>query len=171
MKAQRVLAWIVFAAWLTWATALHAWLGQHGTGWLPDLGLVLVFSLLARLEAADAPWLMLATVCARAALAVEGHAALAAGVLGLVPLVLWVRGTFELTAPAWRTLFCGLFVLGFDAWLLVARHVRGEAGESSFAGALLGLVPIALVSALLSLCCGPLFASLPGLTPLRRRTW
>ncbi len=168
---QRVVAWVLFTAWLVWMQSLQALWSRHGGALVPDLGLVLVFSVLARLEARDAPWMVVSALVARAALAVEPAVALAAGFALVVALVFFVRGAFELTMATWRALFCGLSVLVFDGWLVFVQHVRGLAEGSSFVLAMLALVPVAITSALVSLACGPLLAHLPGLTPLRRRRW
>jgi hypothetical protein len=168
---QRAVAWLLLGAWLVWIQALQALWSRHGGLFVPDLGLVLVFSVLARLEAKNAPWIVLVALVARAALAVEPAVALASGFALVVALVLFVRGAFELTMATWRALFCGLAVLVFDGWLVLVQHVRGQAEGASLVLALLALVPVALTSALVSLAFGSVLAHLPGLTPLRGRRW
>lgn len=170
MNAQRWIAWLVFTVWLVWLHALHAWLARDGWSWAPDLGLVFVFSVLARLEAKELPWLLACALVARAALAVEPATALGAGLTGMALAVLAARGMLELTAPAWRTLCCAAAVFAFDAWLVLVARVRGSGGEP-FASALVGLVPVAISTGLVSLALGPALAHLPGLTPLRSRKW
>lgn len=171
MNAQRWIAWIVLAAWLMWLHALQAWLARGGSIWVPDLALVLVFSVVARIEPKDGPGVVIVALLARAALAVEPGAALGAGLLGLVFLELWARGLFELTAPTWRALFAGVMVFAFDAWLALLHAVRGGAGPEPFVLVLAALLPAAFLSALVSLALGPALAHLPGLSPLRSRRW
>ncbi|MBK7875719.1 MAG: hypothetical protein IPJ77_08205 [Planctomycetes bacterium] len=171
MSAQRWIAWIVLGAWLVWLHALQAWLGSGGSAWVPDLALVLVFSLVARIEPKDAPGIVLVAVVARAALAVDPGAALAAGLLGLVLLELLARGLFELTAPAWRALFAGALVFAFDAWLAGLHALHAGIGPVPFVRVLAALVPAAFTSAIVSLALGPALAHLPGLSPLRSRRW
>jgi hypothetical protein len=170
---QRWIAWVVLAAWFVWTHALQAWLARGGSLWVPDLAFVLLFSVLARLEPKDAPGLVIVALFARAALSVEPGAALAAGIVAVALLAFWARNLFELTAPAWRALFCGALVLGFDAWLLGVHVLRGGlAGtELPVVLALARLLPVALATALASLVLGPALAHLPGLTPLRSRKW
>lgn len=169
MNAQRWIAWIVLGAWLVWLHALQAWLGG-GSAWAPDIALVLVFSLVARIESKDALGVVIVALLARAALAVEPGAALGAGLLGLVLLELLARGLFELTAPAWRALFAGAMVFAFDAWL-AGVHALHDDGPIPFVRVLAALVPAAFTSAIVSLALGPALAHLPGLSPLRSRRW
>ncbi|MBI5361943.1 MAG: hypothetical protein HZA53_02110 [Planctomycetes bacterium] len=171
MKSQRWIAWVVLGAWLVWMHALQAWCGRGGALWIPDLALVLLFSVVARIEPKDAPGVVLVALFARAALAVEPGAALAAGLLGLVLLELLARNLFELTQPAWRALFAGVMVLAFDAWLAALHALSGGAGPGSFVRVLAALVPAAFTSAIVSLLLGPALAHLPGLAPLRSRRW
>ena len=170
---QRWIAWIVLAAWLVWTHALQAWLARGGGLWVPDLAFVLLFSVLARLETKDAPGLVIVALLARAALSVEPAAALGAGIVAVAMLAFWTRGLFELTAPAWRGLFCAAFVLAFDGWLLGVHVVRGGlAGtETPVVLVLTRLLPVALATGVASLLLGPALAHLPGLTPLRSRKW
>lgn len=170
MNAQRWIAWILFTAWLVWLHALHAVLARGGSSWVPDLGLVLVFSVLARLESKDLPLVLAGALVARAALAVDPAPALAAGLVGLALAVLAARGVFELTAPTWRALGCAVAVFGFHAWLAIVARVRGADGEPLVL-ALFALVPAAVTTGIVSLLLGPALAHLPGLTPLRSRKW
>jgi hypothetical protein len=62
-----------------------------------------------------------------------------------------------------------VLVLVFDAWLSIAHVARSPVVEP--ARALLSAWPAAITSALLAFAAGPLLARLPGLTPLRRRSW
>lgn len=169
--SQRVVAFVLLTAWLVWTQAVQAWMARSIDWIVPDFGLVLVFSVLARLETRDAPWLVLCALVARSALAVEPAVAIAAGLSLVVALVLFVRGTIEITMATWRGLFCGIAVFVFDAWLLFVHHVRGEANGASFIVALLALLPPAILSGAAAFVCAPFFAHLPGLTPLRRTRW
>lgn len=171
MKSQRWIAWVVLCAWLVWLHALQAVIASGGTAWVPDLALVLLVSVVARIEPKDAPGVVIVALLARAALAVEHGAALAAGLLGLVLLELLARNLLELTQPLWRALFAGAVVFLFHAWLAALHALHGGAGSSSFAHTLAALLPAALLSALVSLALGPALAHLPGLSPLRSRRW
>lgn len=145
--------------------------GADASRWIPDFGLVLALSLLARLETADVPLCTLLTAVARSTASVEPNIALCAGLMGVFVLALAARTVVELTGPMWRTLAAGVLVFAFDAWLMLVQreHLRFQSIEIGLS--LSRAWPAALASALLALCAGPLLAHLPGLTPLRRRRW
>ena len=170
MIVSRGLAWLLFLAWVTWGFALQGWLGG-GSRWMPDLGLVLALSLLARLDARGAPLLALCVALARASLSSEPAVALLAGASGVVLLALAARSVVELTGPLWRAAVAGALVFVFDAWLMAVHHVRAR----DLAGGLpfdpIAILPAALTSALLALVLGPALVHLPGLSPLRSRRW
>lgn len=169
--ALRVTGWVLFTVWAVWLFALQGFLGAETSlaRWLPDFGLVLVLSLVAQLEARDAPLLALCAVLARASVSTEPAIAQAAGFLGIIGLALTARSVVELTGPLSRALVCGFLVVVFDGWLVLVHSVR----TSSLAGAapILCAWPSGITSALLALVMGPLLAHFPGLTPLRRRRW
>ena len=173
MKNGRLLAWTLFTVWATWMFALETKLGAAGAAsrWVPDFGLVLALSLLARLNARDVPICALLTAFARAAFSVEPHAALCAGLLGVCALALAARSVVELTSPVWRTLAAGALVFAFDAWLMLVHRERLQAHSIAIDLPLGAAWTSACASALLALFAGPLFAHLPGLSPLRSRQW
>ena len=55
--------------------------------------------------------------------------------------------------------------------LSIAQVMRAGGAESFHSAALFASFPAALTSAALALGFGPLLARLPGLTPIRRRSW
>lgn len=173
MRAARILAWTFFTVWATWMFALQSTLGSGNTAshWIPDFGLVLALSLLARLDAADVPLCALLTALARSASSLEPNVALCAGFMAVFLLALAVRSVVELTGPLWRTLAAGVFVFAFDAWLMLVHHEHLKAHAIDVGLTLSRLWPVAAASALLALFAGPVFAHLPGLSPLRRRAW
>jgi hypothetical protein len=168
--APRVFAWCFFAVWAVWLFALQAWLGREASAarWLPDLGLVLALSLLARAEVTDAPILAFVAALARSAFSAEPPLVLLTGFLLLVFLALAARTTIELSGPAWRAFTAFVLVLVFDAWLGFAHAMRAPSGAGV---ALVVAWPAALSSAACALLLGPALAHLPGLTPIRRRQW
>jgi hypothetical protein len=173
MKSQTVFAWCFFVVWSTWMFALQSWLGALGSAarWVPDLGLVMALSLVARLDPADVPLCALLTALARSAFGVEPHVVVCAGVLGVFALALAARSVVELTGPVWRALVCGGLVFAFDAWLMLVHRARPPAGFGTFGVSIASAWSVALTSALLAWIVGPVLAHLPGLTPLRRRRW
>ncbi len=170
--SQRLLAWGLFVAWLVWLSAAQAWLAQSGANaWVPDVALVLAVLVLARCDAEDLVPLAFLTALARAATSGEPPVVLLAGVTGVLLLALSVRGTFELSGPLGRTLAVAAAAAAFHAWLAVAHAARTPHGAIEPAAVLGAALPVALSSAVLALFAGPLLARLPGLTPLRSRTW
>jgi hypothetical protein len=171
VTAARALGWALFALWATWCCALQGALG-HGAAWMPDLGLVFALSLLAHLEAADAPVAALLATLARASVGVEPPVPVLAGFLLVFALALAVRSVVELSNPVWRAANAAGLVLAFQGWLALVHEVRLRADGVDGAGFdPLAPLPAALTSGLLALAAGPLLARLPGLTPLRRRRW
>lgn len=173
MIALRWIAWALFCVWAVWLFALSGWLGADSgwARWMPDLGLVLVLSLLAQLETRDAPLLALCAALARASVSAEPHVALLAGFFGIVALALAARSVVELTGPLSRALVCGALVVVFDGWLVLVHRVRVHEVAGVLPLSVFIAWPAGITSALLALVAGPLFAHLPGLTPLRRRRW
>jgi hypothetical protein len=173
MKSQRLLAWCLFVVWSTWMFALQSWLGARGSAarWVPDLGLVMALSLVARLEVGDVPLCALLTALSRAAFSVEPHVVVCAGVLGVFALALAARSVVELTGPIWRALVCGALVFAFDAWLMLVHRAHPPATFGPFGVSVVSAWSVASASALLAWAAGPALAHLPGLAPLRRRRW
>ena len=172
-KSARALAWGLFLVWGVWLFSLQAWIasGSALAHWVPDLGLILGLSLLARAEERDLPLLAFFTMLARSAVSAEPVVALLAGFLGVFALALLARSMVELTGPAWRALITGALVLLFDAWLMLVHRVRTPGLATALPLQVVSALPAAVTSGLLAFLCGPLFAHLPGLTPLRRRRW
>jgi hypothetical protein len=173
VSPARILAWTLFTVWATWMFALQAsWgAGNHASHWIPDFGLVLALSLLARLEARDVPVCALLTALARSASSLEPNVALCAGLLVVSSLALAARSVVELTGPLWRTLAAGVLVFAFDAWLMLVHREQLKVHSIEIGLSFASLWPAAAASALLALFAGPLLAHLPGLSPLRRRPW
>lgn len=172
MIFARVVAWLLFAVWATWSFALEGWLaGGSGARWVPDIGLVLALSVLARAEASDALWIASIAAIARAAFGSEPPVVLLTGFAIVVFLALTARRAVEISGAPWRAVLALVLVLVFDAWLAVAQSMRSDGAEPLHVAALLASWPAAITSAFLALGMGPLLARLPGLTPIRRRSW
>lgn len=171
MSGARILAWVLFLVWAVWAFAIEGHLANGGSRWVPDIGLVLALSVMARADAADSPVLALLAALARACFAPEPPIVLLAGFMGIVFFALAARTTVELAGPLWRTIAALVFVLAFNAWLAFARGMRDPSVDVAHMSAIFQALPVAITSGLLAFACGPLFAHLPGLTPIRRRRW
>jgi hypothetical protein len=153
--------------------ALEAKLASGGSSsrWIPDFGLVLALSLLARLDASDVPLCALLCALSRSACSLEPNTALCAGFLGVFVLALAARSVVELTSPVWRAIAAGLLVFVFDAWLMIVHREQLRTHAIAIDLTLGAAVPAAIASSILALLAGPLLAHLPGLTPLRTRRW
>jgi hypothetical protein len=171
VSGARLVAWSLFLAWAVWAFALEGRLSNGGSRWVPDIGLVLALSVMARAEITDVPVLALLAALARACFGPEPPIVLLAGFMAIVFFALAARTTVELAGPLWRTIAALVFVLAFNAWLGFARGLRDPAVEPAHLGILWSALPAAITSAVLAFAAGPLFAHLPGLTPLRKRRW
>ncbi len=171
MIALRATAWLLFTVWAVWLFALQGWLGADTSlaRWMPDLGLVLVLSVVAQLETRDAPLLALCAALARISVSAEPGVALVAGFFGIIGLALLARSVVELTGPVSRAVVCGFLVVVFDGWLILVHGVRTP--ELAGTAPILVAWPAGITSAVFALLAGPVFARLPGLTPLRRRRW
>jgi hypothetical protein len=148
------------ALWAVWLVALHAWIGGGGSPlsetparWMPDLGLVLALSLLARVEVADAPWIALVAAFTRAAFSAEPPIVLLTGFLGIVLLALVARSAVELTGPLWRALAALVLVFTFDLWLAFAHSMRLPVGSESVPFSMFAAWPAAISSVHRSRTC------------------
>ncbi|MDZ4772350.1 MAG: hypothetical protein SGI72_04370 [Planctomycetota bacterium] len=171
MSAARVLAWILFLVWAVWAFAIEGHLANGGSRWVPDIGLVLALSVMARANVGDTPILALFAALARASFGPEPPIVVLAGFMGIVFFALAARTTVELAGPLWRTIAALVFVFAFNVWLTFARSMRDPSAELAHTSTIFAALPVAITSAILAFACGPLFAHLPGLTPIRRRKW
>ena len=176
MRSERVLAWGLFLVWAAWLHALQsAWVSGAAAAWIPDLGLVFALVIAAHMEASDVLGCALAAAFVRSAFAGEPPIAIASGMLLVMLLALGARSMIELTGAVTRALSCGVLVFVFDAWLWLVHRVRDLEpvlqGGVAVPSALWAASAAAFSSGMLALVCGPLFARLPGLSPLRRRRW
>ncbi len=170
--AQRVVGWLLFLTWAVWLAALQGLWSRHSAGtWVPDAALVLAIVVLARCEMADLVPLAVLTALAHAATGGEAPLVLLAGAFGALFLALSLRDALELSGPLGRTAAAALAAGAFQAWLSLAHDVRAERGDVDVLGAASAALQVAIASALLALVVGPVLARLPGLTPLRSRSW
>ena len=178
MSRGPLLPWLLLALWSTWLHAAQGWLAQGLGPWTPDLGLVLLLGLAAKLAPEQLPPLALAVGLGRLAVSVDPPAAVLAAVLGVTLLARGLRTMLELEGPLQRTLLAGACAALVAAWLehvhlARAVHAAGAAGAlpRTFEGLAAGAPTwrLALATGLAALVLAPLLVRLPGLTPLRRR--
>ena len=154
--------------WASWLCGLQAVLATNFGTWVPDISLILLLALCAELDSRDVPFLCGVLAFSRLAFTVEPIEATVCGLLVVSAAALGVRSVAEAAGPLVRTLWGGLAVLGYSAWMLLVHETR--------TGVDLGLdwrvaVPTAVSSAILALMLGPMLSRLPGLTALRRVRW
>ncbi|MBK7641717.1 MAG: hypothetical protein IPJ19_01485 [Planctomycetes bacterium] len=175
MNGERRLAWVAFGAWLLVCFALQGQFARGGTAmWFPELGLVLLFSLLARMEERDAWIAGVLAALVRSAFSSEPPLVQLSGLLGFALLVMALRSSLEISAPLLRGVVAVLCIFACDLWIFLACCARTYWAHGSLAGfepPVLPLALIALSSGVLALVAGPLLAQLPGLSPLRSRRW
>lgn len=174
-RTERRLAWVAFGTWMLLCFALQGWLAQGaGASWFPELGLLLLIALVARMEERDA-WIAGALAAfLRASVSGEPPIVQLSALLGLALLVLVLRSSLEIEAPLLRGALALFGVLATDLWMCLARLARAwwaGAGLEGLRPPLLPLLSVAISSGICALLLGPLLAHLPGLSPLRSRRW
>jgi hypothetical protein len=162
--------------WAVWISAVQGTLAARGWTFVPDLGVVLLVALAARIEPADLGWLALALALGRASVGVDPVPALVAAYFLVVALVRALRNLIDVQGPIVQVPLAALSAGGLLMWLGVAHRARLPRASVSaledLGRSLPGPWAVALASALAALLLGPLFARLPGLSPLaRRKTW
>jgi hypothetical protein len=169
-RRGKILAWGLALAWLTWSTALSGWLGGGGlfAGWAPDLAVALLASLAGFLAARDVPRLVLLAALARASLSMDAPLPLLTGFLAIGALTNLVRHFVDLRGPFARAGLAAVGAPALAAWLALVHAAR--TGEPLLMD-LGDLARLGFSSGLLALVAGDLLARLPGLSPLRRRSW
>lgn len=174
MRASIALAWLLFAVWSVWLLSLQGLVARAGAGaWTPDLGLILLLSLQARLRPEDLIPAALLAAFARASISIEPPAAICAGTLAAAGLARGTRSVLHVASRLPSALLAGLAALVFTAWLRLVGQVRLGGPEAVDALAIAAAaLPTACASAAVAWLADPLLAGLPGLTPLRkRRSW
>jgi hypothetical protein len=184
VKRHAWLAWLLLGVWSAWIFAFQGLCAarMQSSSWVPDIGLVLLLSLAARLTHQDLPKAALVIAIARCAVSIDAPVAVIAAYCGAVALARALRGVFEIGGALPRTLLAGASAWLVTAWLAIvhdlrdarlAMHTSGTPPDiDELAHALTTSWPPALSTALAALLLGPLLAQLPGLTPLRKkRQW
>lgn len=173
MKGSALLAWFLLAAWAVWLFAAQGrWAAATASAWVPEIGLSLLLGLGPSLRRGDLVAAAFAIAAARIAVSIEPPAAVLAGYLAAGVVAQSVQSVIPLDRPAVRIGLGFALALSLDAWFALVAGARGQGALVLEADLVLAPWRRALVTALLAGFVGPLFARLPGLTPLRkRRTW
>ena len=170
MKRAPLLAWVLLFLYGVWALALQGLLAAPRLlgACAPDLGLVLLLALGARLVPARARVAAVLIALARAGFSADPPAAELAGYLGAVGLSAALRAGLEIDRPLARALLAGLLSLLLTAFWLAVRMVAlaAEPGGRGLGEALLW--PGALATAAAALFLAPALRRLPGLADLWR---
>jgi hypothetical protein len=173
MRRSPLLAWLLVFLYALWIFALQGLLaGPRALGaWTPDLGLVFLLALGARIAPGRAPLAALVIALARSALAADPPLSLGAGYLGVAGFAGLLRSSLEIDRPLGRSLLAGISALALSSFWLAAGPLAGAAGAGPGASEALQAWtwPGAAASALCALLLAPLLGRLPGLRPLRRR--
>jgi len=173
MKGSMLLAWGLLSVWAVWLFAAQGRLASATTAaWAPELGLSLLLGLGPYLRRSDLVVAALAIAAARTAVSIEPPAAVLAGYVAAGSVARSVQSVIALDRRVVRIALGFVLALVLDAWFALVASARGESALVFEAAHFLAPWRRALVTALLAGFLGPLFARLPGLTPLRRhRRW
>ena len=181
MTRSTWIAWALLGVWSVWIFALQGLCAARmgSSTWIPDVGLVVLLSLAARLSHEDLPKAALIVAVARCAVSIDAPVAVLAGYGGAIALARALRGVFEISGALPRTLLAGANAWLVAGWLAFAHELRDARVVAQLTGAApdlgqLGLAltsawPTALSSALTALVLGPLLGQLPGLSPLAKK--
>jgi hypothetical protein len=164
--------WVLLALWSTWLHALQGTWWRE-SAWAPDLGVALFVVLAGRVPRDSLLATGVALALGRIAVTVEPPAAVLAGLLALQGLLAALRSVVVIRGAAARALLAGLSAALLAEWLALVHAARASAGSSWFTPELdPPSARIALATAAAALILGPLFAWLPGMTPLvRKKPW
>jgi hypothetical protein len=163
-----ILPWILLAVWAAWLHALQG-IWASASPWAPDLGVVMLVVLSARMRTSDLFAMGLAVGLGRLAVSVDPPVAVLAGCLGWTAACRGLRTVLVIRGALARSLLAGAGAVALGAWLALARHVRLESSLWDVQGTAWSG---ALATAIAALVAGPALAFLPGLSPLtRRKKW
>lgn len=170
MKRIQPRHWLALFVWLLLAFLTQSVLEGR---WVPELGLVLLVALAARMEEREAFLAALLAAFVRASFSGEGWIVAAAGLLGAVLLVLSVRSLLEVSAPLYSSLLMFALVVAMTGFWWLATEARAYWTQSPGipSPAWMSVFQVALSSALLASVACWLVPRLPGLAPLVSRKW
>jgi hypothetical protein len=172
VRRSSLFSWALLALWSTW---LHALQGQWaaGSSWAPDLGMVLMVVLAARMPSGELATAAVAVALGRVAVTIDPPAAVLVGLL--VPALVFggLRSVVVIREGLARSLLAGLGSAALVLWLSYVHEARQGGAVLWYQPDLAPpLARTALSTAAVALLLGPLFTLLPGVPGLiRRRPW
>lgn len=181
MTARRAVGWVLLLAYAVWACALDGSLALalRDFGWRPELLVVLLVALSARLPAGDLPALALCCAVARTSVSIDAPVTSFALCLGMVALARVARGIVDVQG-AWPSAVLAGACSGLGVlWCALAHDARLAAARSDGFSLPLDWPVVlsegarrALATSVAALALGAASARLPGLGILwRRTTW
>ena len=154
--------------WSAWLFALQGFLASAWLGaWTPDLGLVLLLALDARLETAETRRAALLVALARATFSADAPAALVAGYLAVTGITRALRGGLEIDGFLPRAILAAGLAGALAAWWMLCYQLAQPGVQVAIA--LVDLWPTAVASGTAALVFTPLAIRLPGFASIRRR--
>jgi hypothetical protein len=167
MRRLSLAGYLFVFLWSVWFFAIQGFLVNGGLGlWVPDLGLVLLLGLDARLRSDEMRRVALLVALARATFSADSAAAILTGYLGVVGVTSALRKGLEIDGFLLRSLVAAFFSATLSAWWMVC-HQLGLETPLTIAPELLG--PAALSTAACALIVGPALVRLPGFSSIRGR--
>ncbi len=181
MSVRRTLAFVLVLAYAVWACAIDGAVASAARdfGWTPELFVVLLVVLAARLPAADLPLLALCCALARTSVSIDPPVTSFALSLGMVALARVTRGIVDVQG-AWPSAMLAAACAGLGVlWCTLASDARLAVGRLDgtalpIDGSLVLSLAArrALSTGVAALALGSACAHLPGLGILwRRATW
>lgn len=168
MRQLSVTGHVFVFLWGAWLLGLQGFLATGALGpWTPDLGLVLLLGLGARLSREESRRAALLVALARAAFTTDAAAAVVTGYLGAVALASTLRGALEIDHVLVRGVVAAFLGGGLAAWW-IACHQLALPGTPVAVG-FTDVWRTALATGLAALVAAPLAYRLPGFASIRRR--
>lgn len=166
MKA-RSITWFLLVLWGAWLFAVQGLLGaMPAVGlWVPDFGLLLLFSIDGRTGRREARGAALAIALCRISFSTDPPLAVLAGYLGAVWFFGALREILEIDRPLPRALLAGVVASVLTIFWVLCRQLALPS-ESVLLPPAETVWKGAATTAALALLFLPLFARLPGLSPL-----
>jgi hypothetical protein len=165
VSGSRRLSWSLLVLWSAWLFALQGlFAGTSAGAWAPDLGLILILALDARMPSSRARGVALCVAAARIACTTDPPLAVVAGYLGAVACFGALRDVVEIDRPLVRAVLAGVLALALASWWILCRSLA-----TPYYGAEVPVFELAWRSALSTALCAlhllPLLARLPGVAP------
>jgi len=168
--ARRLLAWLLLLVWSAWLASLQGALASRAGAFVPELGLLLVVGLGARLSARELQGAAVVVALGRLSVGVDPVPAVLAGLLAVAAVESFLRRSFDLGGPLARGATAGVYALGLGLWLQAVNALRGGGDAVELGAAALhpaAALLLALATAVGAPLLAPVLGRLPGLALLR----